>query len=1081
MTVNLKTIPTPTIGSDAHSVSSLAQMLATITSNFNELKTAYDTISSTLASQPTEYLADTVPDQASVGDKWYKTDNPTLSLAESIEAYVCREAYTAGDGLNETQKLSRWKPARDKSSQDTIATLTTLLDGKASMYQSDDPPASMDAGDIWIDINVVSGINQAYVAINDYDYSGSGGTPVAGWTDTEIGNHFRISGDKSAQAAAADADGIARSKTVNYLRSAMPGISAGDITAELEIEIGDSWTEDVAPFQSYVCYSGYLYSEIPADAGDRATFLAAHWKAKGDKVAQDAATAASALADSKISNFRQLTVPDSADILDTWFKNFAGQDRDELYVCNAAYAAQDTADNFATAGYASVELYRLSFWDRNLNKDALDAADSAANIATGKTTDWYLNDPPSAAGAADRWMDRDASPVGQYAILAAYDYSAKTSVTWVTTGTTDDSGDNVTLVISDFWAKVSQEDEISSLTDLADKANAYIDGSRVNYMGISPPQSSGISYTAGGSVTNRPIGVGDTWVKVDLELTSVVDGILSTWVCIREYQSIAGLTFDGYTAPDRDGSNNLLNPGDAGFNTMNAYNYWAKTQDPVATEAALDIIALKDGKRETYITDSRDAVNGIPNVTAALGGIQLGDIWIDEGNSFNVYKCKQAYSSDEGTFQGVVIPLYEDLATNWLLVSEPELQAQAILRRSLIDGKRKTFVSSTVPNPGGGAPANWDNITGAELGDIWIDTSTTPATKYWCSTAYTSGGTQGTNWTNNDQVGTPATGFEIANKDYVDTAITNLIAAAPGALDTLNELAAALGDDPNFATTVTNSIATAQNTANTAVSNAATAQSTANTAVSNAATAQSTADNASTLLTGILDASPTTAQVLYVGVSATGNGSGDDASNRMAGTGLMAVIEDTSNLAVFLEAGSYGAILGDITNRNLFFIVEGAVSIAGSTTILGGSLKLYSTVSGNSGSFTFGTLNSSLKGLIYRSIETVVVDSVSCYGYTGVVTCTTCGCSFQSAILLTHLTVTGYMGLAEFSNISLTGSFSADQVEIYLSSFLYVVGTATCITSGNIYSNGYSNLGSSWVGVTPTLSKGGQIYTPLGP
>ena len=43
---------------------------------------------------------------------------------------------------------------------------------------------------------------------------------------------------------------------------------------------------------------------------------------------------------------------------------------------------------------------------------------------------------------------------------------------------------------------------------------------------------------------------------------------------------------------------------------------------------------------------------------------------------------------------------------------------------------------------------------------------------------------------------------------YTDTAIANLIDTAPATLDTLNELAAALGDDPNFATTVTNSIAT---------------------------------------------------------------------------------------------------------------------------------------------------------------------------------------------------------------------------------------------------------------------------------
>ena len=49
---------------------------------------------------------------------------------------------------------------------------------------------------------------------------------------------------------------------------------------------------------------------------------------------------------------------------------------------------------------------------------------------------------------------------------------------------------------------------------------------------------------------------------------------------------------------------------------------------------------------------------------------------------------------------------------------------------------------------------------------------------------------------------------QVATTAYVQTEITDLIAAAPGALDTLDELAAALGDDANFATTVTNSLAT---------------------------------------------------------------------------------------------------------------------------------------------------------------------------------------------------------------------------------------------------------------------------------
>ena len=49
---------------------------------------------------------------------------------------------------------------------------------------------------------------------------------------------------------------------------------------------------------------------------------------------------------------------------------------------------------------------------------------------------------------------------------------------------------------------------------------------------------------------------------------------------------------------------------------------------------------------------------------------------------------------------------------------------------------------------------------------------------------------------------------QIATTSFVKTTISNLVDSAPGTLDTLNELAAALDDDPNFAKTVTNSIAT---------------------------------------------------------------------------------------------------------------------------------------------------------------------------------------------------------------------------------------------------------------------------------
>ena len=51
---------------------------------------------------------------------------------------------------------------------------------------------------------------------------------------------------------------------------------------------------------------------------------------------------------------------------------------------------------------------------------------------------------------------------------------------------------------------------------------------------------------------------------------------------------------------------------------------------------------------------------------------------------------------------------------------------------------------------------------------------------------------------------------QLATTAFVTAAVAALVDGAPGAIDTLNELAAALGDDANFSTTITNSIAAVQ-------------------------------------------------------------------------------------------------------------------------------------------------------------------------------------------------------------------------------------------------------------------------------
>jgi len=71
-------------------------------------------------------------------------------------------------------------------------------------------------------------------------------------------------------------------------------------------------------------------------------------------------------------------------------------------------------------------------------------------------------------------------------------------------------------------------------------------------------------------------------------------------------------------------------------------------------------------------------------------------------------------------------------------------------------------------------------------------------------------GTEATNWNTAYGWGNHATaGY--ASTGYVDTAVSNLVDSAPGTLDTLNELAAALNDDANFASTITTRFTTIEN------------------------------------------------------------------------------------------------------------------------------------------------------------------------------------------------------------------------------------------------------------------------------
>jgi hypothetical protein len=136
------------------------------------------------------------------------------------------------------------------------------------------------------------------------------------------------------------------------------------------------------------------------------------------------------------------------------------------------------------------------------------------------------------------------------------------------------------------------------------------------------------------------------------------------------------------------------------------------------------------------------------------------------------------------------------------------------------DARVSTYLSSNnyITSSATANSANWD--AAYSWGDHalvgYLTTETDPVFTASAASAITS--TQITNWDTAYGWGNHAT-QSYATETYVNTSVANLVDSAPATLDTLNELAAALGDDPNFATTVSTSIGTKWTQDNTKISN----------------------------------------------------------------------------------------------------------------------------------------------------------------------------------------------------------------------------------------------------------------------
>lgn len=208
-----------------------------------------------------------------------------------------------------------------------------------------------------------------------------------------------------------------------------------------------------------------------------------------------------------------------------------------------------------------------------------------------------------------------------------------------------------------------------------------------------------------------------------------------------------------------------------------------------------------------------------------------------------------------------------------------------------------------------------------------------------------------------------------ASETYVNTAISNLVDTAPTTLNTLNELAAALGDDPNFATTISTSIGNKLNTS--------AFDSTANTWLSTKTTTNLTEGTnlyfTDSRANTAIDSKVTKAFVDNLGAVASTVTTNAQPNITSVGTLTTLSISGATNLGpasnVHITGGTSGYVLSTDGTGNLSWVAQSGGGEGGGSATLESTVDTF-TANGSTTTFTLTTTPSSAN-LIFVNLDGV--------------------------------------------------------------------------------------------------------------
>ena len=516
-------------------------------------------------------------------------------------------------------------------------------------------------------------------------------------------------------------------------------------------------------------------------------------------------------------------------------------------------------------------------------------------------------------------------------------------------------------------------DDIEANADVTDTDNVV----------ASLTAGSGISLSAGGSIANTApdqtvalTGAGTTSVSGTYPNFTITGGGGSTYTA-GSGLSLTGLEFAN-TAPDQT----VALTGAGTTSVTGSYPNFTITStdtDTVYTHPSAHAIS--------FITGLQTALNGKVDDGQVLTDVPSGAVFTDTNTTYT--------SSD----------FNHDNLTGF--VANEHIDWSADQGSTTIHAGNYTNTTYSVGD-GELSQNNFTNEDHSKLDGIATGATNTEAPHYTSAIAVGAGGLTQQNFTTTlknklDGIAASANNYVLpsgyATETYVGTQISNLVDSSPAALNTLNELAAALGDDANFSTTITTSIGTKLPLAGGALTGAVTTNSTFDgrdvsvdgtklDGIETGATADQTGaqiktayeaqanaftDAQFTKLSGIessATADQTAAQIKTAYESNTNTQAFTDADHtKLDGIEASADVTDTNNVVASLTAGS-----GISLSASGVIASTSSYSLPVATNTVLGGVKLFSNTDQSVAANSVSTTASRTYGVQLNSADQTVVN-----------------------------------------------------------------------------------------------------------